>query len=231
MRSKRDTQRGVTLLEVAIVVLVIGLLLGAVLKGQELITAARVRSVVSELDGFRAAFFGFVDRYGSPPGDYAKANVTITGITDATATCGLASPDRGNGNGNGIIDLANGEFILAWEHLSRSGFVNSTYRCVDNTTVNASTTPTNMYSQFFQLVYDNNFTGSNTASRHNLKTGNQMPSYLLSEVDRKIDDANALTGSFRGSTYTTGAAVDATCWDANGVWSTSTQNCSAARLF
>jgi hypothetical protein len=59
-----------------------------------------------------------------------------------------------------------------------------------------------------------------------------MPSYLLSEIDRKIDDGNALDGIFRGSGYTTGAAVDSGCWNTStGAWGPAVQNCSAARFF
>ena len=86
---------GFTLIEIAIVLVIIGLLLGGVLKGQELITGARVRNLISQQDGIKAAFFGFQDRYRALPGDYAAAN---TNINNVCATC--------NGNGNGRIEIA-----------------------------------------------------------------------------------------------------------------------------
>ena len=220
----RKHEFGFTLLEIAIVALVIGILLGVVLKGQELITSARVRSVVTQLDGVKAAYFGFLDRYGAPPGDYSQAaNLGIT-----ASPCGNA----GSGNNNQRIETANGEAILAWEHLSRAGFLSGGYRCSANNVADPASAPANMHNQFLQLVHDNNFTGDNATSRGNIKTGNQIPSYLLAEVDRKIDDGNALEGLFRGSTYTTSAAVEANCWDgATGAWGPVAQNCSAARLF
>ena len=58
-----EKQTGFTLIEIAIVLVIIGLLLGGVLKGQELITSARVRNIVSQQDGVKAAYFGFLDRY------------------------------------------------------------------------------------------------------------------------------------------------------------------------
>ena len=54
-------RNGFTLIEVAIVLVIIGLLLGGILKGQELITGARVRNLISQQDGIKAAFFGFQD--------------------------------------------------------------------------------------------------------------------------------------------------------------------------
>ncbi len=72
---------GFTLIEIAIVLVIIGLLLGGVLKGQELITGARVRNLISQQDGIKAAFFGFQDRYRALPGDYAAASTNINGVT------------------------------------------------------------------------------------------------------------------------------------------------------
>ena len=65
---------------IAIVLVIIGLLLGGVLKGQELITGARVRNLISQQDGIKAAFFGFQDRYRALPGDYAAASTNIAGV-------------------------------------------------------------------------------------------------------------------------------------------------------
>ena len=64
-------------IDTAIVLVIIGLLLGGVLKGQELITGARVRNLISQQDGIKAAFFGFQDRYRALPGDYASASSNI----------------------------------------------------------------------------------------------------------------------------------------------------------
>ena len=66
-------QQGFTLIEIAIVLVIIGLLLGGVLKGQELIQNARVRNIISQQDGIKAAFFGFQDRYRGIAGDYRDA--------------------------------------------------------------------------------------------------------------------------------------------------------------
>ena len=68
---------GFTLIEIAIVLVIIGLLWGGVLKGQELITGARVRNLISQQDGIKAAFFGFQDRYLALPGDYRAADTSI----------------------------------------------------------------------------------------------------------------------------------------------------------
>jgi prepilin-type N-terminal cleavage/methylation domain-containing protein len=206
--SLRRTAGGFTLIEVAIVLVVIGLLLGGVLKGQELITAARVRNIIKQEDDVKAAFFGFLDRYRLPPGDYNRATAHIPGIS--TAAC-----NGGNGDGNARVETTNNENTLLWEHLSKSGFLGGTYTCA--ATVGPSTTPMNPYSQYLDLVFDANYAGSSPSARHNLKTGGQVAPDMLGVVDRKIDDGNAFQGSFRGSVP---ASVDpATCWNTTtGAW-------------
>src|SRR5262245_26033538 len=119
---------GFTLIEIAIVLVIIGLLVGGVVKGQELITSARVRSLIAQQDGAKAAFFGFQDRYRAIPGDYAAAG---TGINCGAAACL-------SGDGSGYIDAPNSsgihEEILAWHHLSASGFLGGSYTMANSAT-------------------------------------------------------------------------------------------------
>ena len=62
-------QSGFTLVEIAIVLVIIGLLLGGVLKGQELITQAKIKNVSNDLNGVTVAIYGYQDRYKRLPGD------------------------------------------------------------------------------------------------------------------------------------------------------------------
>ena len=70
--SGNRLQGGFTLVEVAIVLVIIGLILGGVFKGQALVDSARVRSISSEMDGIRTAMLSFQERYRSIPGDFPK---------------------------------------------------------------------------------------------------------------------------------------------------------------
>jgi prepilin-type N-terminal cleavage/methylation domain-containing protein len=225
----RTKQSGFTLIEIAIVLVIIGLLLGGVLKGQELITSARVRNLISQQDGVKAAYFGFLDRFRALPGDYTGATTNIAGVA-ATGACG-----QGNGNGNGRIEVAGNEHVLAWEHLSKAGFINGSYTCAAQES--NATTPTNAFAVRLQLVTDNVFDPPLGTARHNLKTGGQIPSDLLAEVDRKIDDGNATGGLFRFSAYDGGAGApvgSGTCYlaAAPNVWNAAAPvaNCGGATL-
>jgi prepilin-type N-terminal cleavage/methylation domain-containing protein len=186
-------QAGFTLIEIAIVLVIIGLLLGGVLKGQELITSARVRNLISQQDGVKAAHFGFLDRFRSLPGDFRLATTNIAGTTV-------------NGNGNGQITAAgvsgavDDEFIAVWEHLSRAGFITGSYTYNESPEI-SSAVPTNPYGRYFRVIYDAVYGTGGGATRHNIKTGNQIPSDIMAEIDRKVDDGNPVSGTFQFSTY------------------------------
>ncbi|HWQ38596.1 MAG TPA: prepilin-type N-terminal cleavage/methylation domain-containing protein [Burkholderiales bacterium] len=211
-------QQGFTLIEIAIVLVIIGLLLGGILKGQELITSARVRNLIAQQDGIKAAFFGFQDRFRAFPGDYAQATTNIANVA-ATAAC-----NNGNGNGNGQIETTGNEMVLAWEHLSKAGFITGTYTCA--ATESATTTPLNPYNVRVQLIYDGVYgIASSGAARHNIKTGAQIPVEIIAEIDRKIDDGLPYTGGFQFSAYQGGAAAAPT---ENGANTCTSGNTTAA---
>jgi prepilin-type N-terminal cleavage/methylation domain-containing protein len=110
-------QQGFTLVEIAIVLVIIGLLLGGVLKGQEIITNAKVKNLENSVDGLAAAIYSYQDRYRAYPGDDNKAD----------RFPGLATSQ--NGNGDGIIAgtfntvAATQESSKLWLHLRNSGLV------------------------------------------------------------------------------------------------------------
>jgi prepilin-type N-terminal cleavage/methylation domain-containing protein len=226
--------KGFTLIEIAIVLVIIGLLLGGVLKGQELITGARVRNLISQQDGIKAAFFGFQDRYRALPGDYSAAGANIN--------CGGATCVSGDGNGR--IEAPNAatthEEILAWNHLTMAGFLNGSYTFASGVAIpDTGNTPVNPYSVYIQLIYDGIYGtgGSPKPAKHNLKTGGQVPVEIIAEVDRKIDDGKANSGGFQFSDYEpTGNAslapvlADCTSGDAWNIQA-GTTNCGGASLF
>src|SRR5688572_6821667 len=69
----KTTQKGFTLVEIAIVLVIIGLLLGGILKGQEMITQAKIKNVIADFSGVSAAYHGYQDRYRAIPGDDPNA--------------------------------------------------------------------------------------------------------------------------------------------------------------
>ncbi len=113
----KKQQSGFTLIEIAIVMVIIGLLLGGVLKGQEVITSARIKNVSNDFSGVSAAIYSYQDRYSSLPGDDVAADAHVGAAT--------------NGDGDGSIEgtlgfasvTAGDESRLAWHHLRSAGLV------------------------------------------------------------------------------------------------------------
>jgi prepilin-type N-terminal cleavage/methylation domain-containing protein len=92
------TCQGFTLVELAIVITIIGLLIGGILKGQEMVQNARATATIAQVKSYLAAMETFRDRYDQLPGDYSGATQRLPGCTAANFCV--------NGNGNNIIGLA-----------------------------------------------------------------------------------------------------------------------------
>ena len=75
MKSMKSQQSGFTLVEIAIVLVIIGLLLGGILKGQELINSAKVKAIAQDFKTIPVAIYGYQDRFRAVPGRrWARAN-------------------------------------------------------------------------------------------------------------------------------------------------------------
>ena len=117
----RNKQSGFTLVEIAIVLVIIVLLLGGVLKGQELINSAKVKNFATDFRNIPLFIYGYQDKFRALPGDDAKAVAHVgAGATQITIANG-----SGNGtlNGNwwdGAAVLATSETVAFWEHIRRA---------------------------------------------------------------------------------------------------------------
>lgn len=216
----KTKQSGFTLVEIAIVLVIIGLLLGGVLKGQELIEQSKIKRVVNDFNSINAAFYTYQDRYRYMPGDDLNAAARWT-----TAVAGGAAV---NGNGDSILTATLAQVLTgganeggyAWQHLRASGLVTG-----DMSTVAASETP--------ELTPFNSRYGIG-ASATALGFGivpvfcASLPPKAAEQLDRQLDDGNPSTGNIRAgaptanvNTAPTAAAVVATTYvDAPNTWYT-----------
>ena len=223
----KQKQSGFTLVEIAIVLVIIGLLLGGILKGQELISNAKVRNIADQQNAIKAAYFAFQDRFRALPGDYSKAVDNI--------------PNVAGSNGNGDAQITGNESVYAWHHLTNAGFISCSV-CAQTPaapgTPSDQNSPVNAYGGVMLIVFDTDYNDKAVAtgpSANNIKSGNQIPSNVLAEVDRKIDDGNPRTGSFRFSDFAASgtAPTAASCAAINtDIWIVTTvnSNCGAANL-
>ena len=127
------SSRGFSLIELAIVLVILGLLAGGILAGQSLIRSAEVRSVLTDFDRYRLALIIFQERYTYLPGDMPNATIFWGAMT--VGTCPNATGGTGtqtcNGNGDGIItDGSAGvteERFTFWQHLANAGMIEGNY--------------------------------------------------------------------------------------------------------
>ncbi|MEQ8661569.1 MAG: prepilin-type N-terminal cleavage/methylation domain-containing protein [Gammaproteobacteria bacterium] len=231
-------QGGFTLVEMAIVLVIIGLLLGGILKGQELIQSARVRNIADQNSGVQAAYYGFIDRYRQVPGDWSAVNAVkaIPGVTTG-------------GNANGRLDAVGGndytEALALWEHLSKSRFIQGNFvGGNDQPTVDETDqAPRNAFNGFLMLYRSSDYYDPNASpsDQLNLTLGAGIPVNVLAELDRKIDDGLPRSGVLRhavtaGGTFGPISQSSADCVDTTEnppIWDieSNQQLCNAVYLY
>ena len=121
--------RGFSLVELSIVLVILGLLVGGVLSGQSLIRASELRAVVTEFDSYRTALHAFRDRYFALPGDMATAT-KFWGVSSACS--GSAANGTCDGDGNGLFDAStnagqSGELFQLWNQLALAGLITGSF--------------------------------------------------------------------------------------------------------
>ena len=84
--SRLRNRKGFSLVEIAVVLVIIGIIIGAVVKGQDLILNARAKQVTSQLNTWRNLSLAYLDRNGRLPGDVNKDGVIGSGTDDAAGS-------------------------------------------------------------------------------------------------------------------------------------------------
>ncbi len=211
---KRE-QQGFTLVEIAIVLVIIGLLLGGILKGQEMITQAKIKNVIGDFSGISAAFYGYQDRYRQIPGDDACAgSSSLPAVCGAGVTTGRWGTNTTSGDGNGIVTgyynstTGTDESRLWWQDLRLAGFVSG----------QGGVQPFNPYSGFIGVQTGNGGDGSATTTTRLPALGtdasgtNGLPGLIICSAnlpdtvalaaDTQMDDGVRLTGTVRAQLNT-----------------------------
>lgn len=183
------TPKGFTLVELAIVLVIVALLLGGVFKGQALIDSARVRLLSTEVTGIRTAWYSFQERYRSIPGDFSSARSQI----DSAAV---------PGNGNGRVDDSQ-ERAGVWQQMALAGFINGSFDGAQSAVGTATdlecgpaTCPRNPFNGYYKISYSAQAADVENPA-HEIYTGNQIPVSILAQLDQKLDDGKPTTGRFR----------------------------------
>ena len=208
--NMKKAQSGFTLIEIAIVLVIVGLLLGGVLQGQQLIENSRVRAAVNDFNGVPAGAFSYMDRYRRFPGDDGNAAaVQARGGAWATVTSG--------GNNNGTLDGAigntfnpTGELLGFWQHLRASGFIPG-----NPATTGSAAAPQN---PFGGLIGINSSLIQGMPAGVNKVCMNNVGGAAALALDGRLDDGVPNTGNFRANAAATPNASAATAYDVDTLY-------------
>ncbi|MEZ5813233.1 MAG: prepilin-type N-terminal cleavage/methylation domain-containing protein [Alphaproteobacteria bacterium] len=253
IETLRHDQQGFTLVELAVVMIIIGLLIGGILKGQELIVNARVTATASQMESMSAAVNGFRDAYSSIPGDMSTAQNRLPNCAAATFCfngggdsqiglgVGAAAADPAAGNGaqeasNFFIHLARGEFLTGVSGAAAAmapGVTHPVTPAGGVFNVGDRTGPTASSAGFVASNNGVELTGTMwltlvSAPATVVATNNGLlTAQQAARIDRKLDDGAPDTGSVIASNA--GGAVGE-CVDAGAVYAEglNTVGCSLA---
>jgi len=200
----KKIQTGFTLIELAIVLVIIGLLLGGVLKGQELINSAKVKNMARDFQNVQVYLYGYQDRFHVLPGDDHNANTHVGGTVPA------------NGTQNGVIEgnwntvTAGDETCAIWEHIRRANLApgSTAISCVANNTYqprNADGGLIGIQSVSTAIPEISGMTGAFVVCSDNI-----LGRYAA-QIDTTLDDGIGNTGAVRvataGAALSTGVAA------------------------
>ena len=187
----KSQQSGFTLVEIAIVLVIIGLLLGGILKGQELINSAKVKNLANDFRVIPTYIYAYQDKFKALPGDDAQVTAHITGATLATTPA--ASQGNGVINGNWNSATNTDESFLFWQHVRLANLAAGPTDPADPTYI-----PTNAVGGKL---------GISSAGAAQLQISGMTGTYQVcsagilgkfaKQLDIQMDDGNTATGSLR----------------------------------
>ena len=221
-------KKGFTLVELAIVMIIIGLLIGGILKGTEMIENAKVSATLSQVQAYQAAIYTFQDTYSAMPGDMRNALDRIPGCVAATNCL--------NGSGNSLVENGVGttdpvwdapigtnanwvETVQFWKHLVLADLITGV--TTDSATAPADlawgeTHPSAKVGGGFEFYFDPfiGVAGNAGTSGHVLRLSNSgitagatigaagtapLSGLRASQMDRKVDDGAPSTGTVQAN--------------------------------
>jgi prepilin-type N-terminal cleavage/methylation domain-containing protein len=199
----KTNQKGFTLLELAIVLVIIGIILGAILKGQELINNAKAKRLLNDTKGLATLQYTFYDRYGRFAGDCDN-----NGAIDALANS-LLTPESFNTNKhqfcydpNNIAAQPADNYNAQWEELAQAQLISFS---------NARDVARNPYNGALYSAY---VATQNPFVAYNVIVATNVPCYAAKVVDQAIDGSiDANSGNVRilsGNNFGNGTTSDPT---------------------
>jgi prepilin-type N-terminal cleavage/methylation domain-containing protein len=232
----RKSEKGFTLIELSIVMVIIGLIVAGVVAGQSLVRQAQLRTVISEQEQIRVSLNSFNLEYNALPGDMSNASSYWSAAALGCSAAGVSTHDQaecdGDGNKKIIITASNtSEGYMVWKHLSLAGLYSGSFI---PTTALLGTIGGNIPASKFSgagitLIYDENTAPFATAGDGSTTAGNTrntgrnviifggtvaakianstvFSAPQVNNIDIKVDDGSPTVGTVVSSGTTTEAA-------------------------
>src|SRR5450830_161156 len=200
----KKQQTGFTLIELAIVLVIIGLLLGGVLKGQELINSAKAKNIAGDLKNAQIFIYAYQDKFRAIPGDDAKvASHLNNGLPATSTTLGDARID-----GAWDSTTLTNESIKFWEHVRLAGL--STGPTVINNVADLPRNADNGRIGVQSLAGTPAFTTITGMTGLYVVCSDNITGRLAKQIDTNLDDGETSTGTVRAiGTGTAGTGTNA----------------------
>ncbi len=231
-------QSGISLVEISIGLVIVGLLLGALMAGRHLIERSELNSITSQLGELKTQIYQFQDQYGALPGDIAHATTLWAGVTNGNGDAVINSTATGSGNP---------ESLQAWLHLGRAQLIRDSFtglsassspfiRTKPSSTANVPSTglgfyylwnPAALSSSIFDISNRNMIHFGRINPVDQSVTASALSPQQARYIDQKIDDGLANQGSVygvNGTDQSGGSACSADSSITNGANYASTSN-------
>lgn len=209
----RQSEQGFTLVELAIVMVIIGLLIGGILKGQELIANAKIGATVSQIKGLDAALNTFQDKYNGLAGDILSPDTRLPGCDAAPCN------DAGNGDGRytnvaGAAPATTDEGVVAFAQMSAADLISGVNTTTTETTptfggylpavkagggmwLGSSSNTGTATGGFTGLSANRPYAALNGTNAAVSDSSGAMTPTVAAQIDRKLDDGAPGAGSLR----------------------------------
>jgi prepilin-type N-terminal cleavage/methylation domain-containing protein len=200
----RKSQQGFTLVELAIVLVIIGLILGAAFKGKALIDGAKVKNMAAQVNKMEAAFNVYFEKYGGYPGD----GCTVLATTETTCS--------GARNGTlGLLENNSAPVLLVNAGILTAADMQSVFGVPWVITEGAAIT---------NYATGSNYMTPGTQTAGGVTTQASVDVRLICALDKAIDDNVPTTGILRSSSLKAATTAGGTaytndngdCWALNG---------------
>jgi prepilin-type N-terminal cleavage/methylation domain-containing protein len=235
-----------SLIELSIVLVILGLLTGGILTGQNLIRAAELRSVITEFKNYQTAVMTFREKSFTLPGDMRNATDFWGAMTNcASGNTSGTDTETCNGDGDGKVEVMStanrtSEELQFWRQLANAGLIEGSYSGVvpvAGLSLGSELPYSRMsnagwrlryhpaYADMFNVDYGNNTLHLNTASI----TSNVFTPEEAWNIDKKMDDGLPGQGGIIGrsiSGCSTGASTDVNDFDLPYDLQSSSRDCT-----